>query len=110
MKLAADEQRKRAAEEKRICSTEGVGLDQEVVDAMHQKSEAKKRADYERHAAKEEQASPPAEQEDGNWPYEIELLLDGQGPEVGQWQTGRPAVAADGVSDEIGVLEIKGER
>lgn len=77
---------------------------------MRQQSEPQERREDEGGAAKEQEAALLVKQKDDDGPGEIELLFDGQGPEVRERQSGRTHIVADLWCDQIRVLEIESER
>ena len=63
----------------------------------------------ERGETEDEQAATRTEEKNGDGPDEIELLFNGKRPEVRERESGGSGVVADGLRDEVGVLQVESE-
>jgi hypothetical protein len=76
---------------------------------MKKETEAQQRTEEQGGCTNDQEAAAFAQQEDGDGPNEIELLFDGERPEVREGKTGWAGVVANAFSDKIRVLEVEGE-
>jgi hypothetical protein len=110
VKAGSEEKCERCSGEEGICAADGIGVDGEIRNAVREEGEAQEWAEQDGGGAEEEEAAFFAEEEDGDGPDEIELLFNGEGPEVREGEGVGAPVVADGGSDEGGVLEVERER
>jgi hypothetical protein len=109
VKAAAQKESDGCSGKKRVCATDGVGCHDEVIDAVKEESKAQQRTEEQSGCTKDQEAAAGAQQEDGDGPNEIELLLDGERPEVRKRKEGGAAVVTNAWSEQIRVLEVEGE-
>ena len=76
---------------------------------MKEEEEAEKRAEDEGGGAEDEEAATGAQEENGDGPDEIELLFDGERPEVREWKSRWVRCNCAWVARRGGVLEVESE-
>jgi hypothetical protein len=76
---------------------------------VQEKERAEKGAQEKGASAEDEETVTCAQQENRDGPDEIELLFDGERPEVRKRKSRGPGVVAKALRNEVGVLEVEGE-
>jgi hypothetical protein len=76
---------------------------------MKEKEEAQERTNEEGGSAEDEEAAAGAQEKHGDGPDEIELLFDGERPEMRKRKSGRSGVVAYALGDDCSVLEVEGK-
>ena len=109
VKSATKEKGEGGSSEQRVGAAEGVLRDDEVIIAMKKELDAEEGAEDEGSGAEEDKTTTGAQEKYGDGPDEIELLLDGERPEVGERKHGGPVIVAHALGYQRGVLKIEGE-